>query len=89
MNIDFDELKNVTDEALMISMIKMLVFQELKDKPRINEHILKDKINTKPNEFYKPEGLDIKTQNNFNVFIKKLADKILEETKTDDKNAYV
>ena len=37
MKIDFDELKNITDEALMISLIKMLVFQELKDKTKINK----------------------------------------------------
>ena len=82
MNIDFDELKNVTDEALMISIIKMLVFQELKDKLIINKDTLKYKINIKPNEFYKPESLDLKTQNNFDVFVKKLVDKIMEETKT-------
>lgn len=84
MNMDSDELKNVADEALMISLIKMLVFQELKDKTRINEYTLKDKINTKPNEFYKPEELDLKTQNNFNAFIKNLVDKIFEETKADE-----
>ena len=71
MKIDFDELKNITDEALMISLIKMLVFQELKDKTKINEYKLKDKINTRPNEFYKPEDSDLKDLNNFEIFIKK------------------
>ena len=84
--MNFDELKNITDEALMISMIKMLVFQELKDKPIINKHTLKDKINTKPNEFYKPECLDLETQDNFNMFIKNIGYEILEETR-EDKNA--
>lgn len=89
MKIDFDELKKVTDEALMISMIKLLVFQELMDKSRINNNnTLKEKINVKPNEFFKSEAIDLKSQDNFNSFIKRLADEILEEIKKDDKTHF-
>lgn len=81
MNMDFNKLRTVTGEALMVSMIKMLVFKKLKDKPGINENILKDKINTKPNEFYKPKQLDLQGQNNFNSFIENLVNRIFEERK--------
>ena len=89
MKINFDELKKVTDEALMISMIKLLVFQELMDKSRINNNnTLKEKINIKPNEFFKSEEIDLKSQNNFNSFIKRLVDEILEEIKKNDKTHF-
>ena len=89
MKIDSDDLKKVTDEALMISMIKLLVFQELMDKSRINNNnTLKEKINVKPNEFFKSEEIDLKSQDNFNSFIKRLADEILEEIKKDDKTHF-
>lgn len=89
MKIDSDDLKKVTDEALMISMIKLLVFQELMDKSRINNNnTLKEKINVKPNEFFKSEEIDLKSQDNFNSFIKRLADEIFEEIKKDDKTHF-
>ncbi|MCK4521252.1 MAG: hypothetical protein KAU20_01670 [Nanoarchaeota archaeon] len=81
MELNFNEIKSLTDEALMISTVKMLVFKELKDELMIDEKELKDKINSKPNDFYKPEELDILVQDNFNDFIKKLVDLISEEIK--------
>ena len=89
MKINVDELKKVTDEALMISMIKLLVFQELMDKSRINNNnTLKEKIKIKPNEFFKSEEIDLKSQNNFNSFIKRLVYEILEEIKKNDKTHF-
>ena len=79
MELDFNEIKNLTDEALMISTIKLLVFKELKDISKIDEDELKDKINSKPNEFYKPEKLDISSQYDFDIFIKRLVNLISEE----------
>lgn len=72
MDIDLDKLKNITDEAMMISMIKMLVFKNLNEK-------IKTKIDSKPNNFYKPKGQDIRTQNDFNSFINSLLDRVIEE----------
>lgn len=72
MDIDLDKLKSITDEAMMISMIKMLVFKNLNDK-------IKNKIDSKPNNFYKPKGQDIQTQDAFNSFINSLSDKIIKE----------
>lgn len=79
--MDFNKLRTITDEALIVSMIKMLVFKKLKDKLGINEDILKEKINTKPNEFYKPKQLDLQDKNNFNSFIENLVNRIFEETR--------
>lgn len=86
MGITFDELKKVTSEALMISMIKMLVFQELRNKLEIDEDILKEEINKKPNEFFKPTKLCLKTQSDFTGFIKNLSNKLFEEIKENDGN---
>lgn len=73
MNIDLDKLKSITDEALMISTIKMLVYKDLNE-------IVKNKINNRPNNFYKPTEQDFKTEDNFKSFINILSDKILKET---------
>lgn len=69
---NLDKLKNITDKALMISMIKTLVFKELNEK-------VKTRIDSKPNDFYKPDERDFQTQDNFKSFINTLSDKILKE----------
>ncbi|MDP2845939.1 MAG: nucleotidyltransferase domain-containing protein [Candidatus Methanoperedens sp.] len=72
MDIDLDKLKSITDEAMKISMIKMLVFKNLNEK-------IKTKIDSKPNNFYEPKEQDIKTKENFNSFINSLSDRIIKE----------
>ena len=77
MKTKSDKLKNIIEEALMISMIKMLVFQELKNKQRVN--ILKSKINNISDDFYKPCEQDLKSEYRFIVFIKKLSQEIIKD----------
>lgn len=82
MDISFEDLKSTTDEALMISMIKLLVFKDLKERLEANENkqrIIKDRINEQSNDFFKPTEQDFRTQDYFNSFIKKLSEKILNE----------
>lgn len=74
MNIDLDKLKSITDEALMISMIKILVYKDLNEK-------LKNKINNSPNNFYKPSEQNFRTPEDFKSFINILSDKILKEVR--------
>lgn len=72
MDIDLDKLKSIIDDARRISVIKMLVFKDLNEK-------IKTKIDSKPNNFYKPNEQDIRTQDDFNSFINSLSDKIIKE----------
>ncbi len=72
MDIDLDKLKSIIDDARRISEIKMLVFKDLNEK-------IKTKIESKPNNFYKPTEQDIQTQDDFNSFINSLSDKIIKE----------
>lgn len=69
---NLDKLKNLTDKALMISMIKILVLKDLNEK-------VKMEIESKPNDFYIPNEHDFQTQDNFKSFINTLSDKILKE----------
>jgi flavoprotein len=79
MKTNFNELKNIIDEALMISMIKMLVYQEVKNRQGVKEYILKSKINNISDDFYKPCGQDFKNEDSFNAFIKKLSQEIIKD----------
>ncbi|ODS35757.1 hypothetical protein BEH94_06135 [Candidatus Altiarchaeales archaeon WOR_SM1_SCG] len=78
MDITLNELKNATDEALKISMIKMLVFEKLKSKVH-NESTLKNRINSKTNKSYKPSETDLKNPKSFNLFIENLSKEILSD----------
>ncbi len=69
---DLYKLKTITDKSLMISMIKMLVFKNLNEK-------VKNIIDSKPNDFYKPNEQDFRTEENFKKFINILSDKIIKE----------
>jgi hypothetical protein len=77
MNIE--KLKEVTDEALMVSMVKMLVFQKLIDKPGVSEYILKNKINHISNDRFMPGEDVLRKQEKFNFFIEKLSNFVLAE----------
>ena len=79
MKTNFNELKNIIDEALMISMIKMLVYQDVKNRPWIKEYGLRSKINYRSNDFYKPCEQDFKNEGSFNAFIKKLSQEIIKD----------
>ncbi|HDL01561.1 MAG TPA: hypothetical protein ENH23_04940 [candidate division Zixibacteria bacterium] len=82
MDIDFEDLKSITDEALLISTIKMLVFKGLKEKLDANENeldVILETLNEKPNDFFKPDELEFITQIKFNDFITNLTEKILNE----------
>lgn len=69
---NLDELKNISDKALQISIIKILVLQDLNEK-------IKNKIDSNQNDFYQPSEQNIQTQDNFKSFINNLSDKILKE----------
>ena len=82
MDIDFEDLKSITDEALLISTIKMLVFKGLKEKLDANENeldVILETLNEKPNDIFKPDELEFITQIKFNDFITNLTEKILNE----------
>ena len=79
MKAKSDKLKNIIEEALMISMIKMLVFQEVKNRQGVKEYILKSKINNISDDFYKPCEQDLKSEYRFNVFVKKLSQEIIKD----------
>jgi len=78
MDINLNELKSATDEALKISIVKMLVFQQLKSKVH-NESTLKNRINSKTNKSYKPSETDLKNPKSFNLFIENLSKEILSD----------
>ena len=73
---DFDKLKTATEQSLLISMVKVLILKDLNDK-------IKNKIDSKPNDFFKPREEDLKTIDNFNSFINRLSSKIIEDDLTD------
>lgn len=77
MSLTFDELKDATNEALIISTVKLLVFKQLKNKYDLTDDVAKNKVNSKPNKFYKPGESDMSTQSNFNRFIEKLSESLL------------
>lgn len=69
---NLNKLKSITDKSLMISMIKLLVFNNLNEK-------VKKLVDDKPNDFYKPTEKDLRTEAEFKSFINILTDKILKE----------
>lgn len=78
MKTNSNKLGNIIGETLMISMIKMLVFQEVKKRPGVEEDVLRSTINNRDNDFYKPSEQDLKGKHSFNTFIKKLSQDIIK-----------
>lgn len=73
---DFDKLKTATEQSLLISMVKVLILKDLNDK-------IKNKIDSKPNDFFKPREEDLINIDNFNSFINSLSLKIADEDLTE------
>lgn len=73
---DFDKLKTATEQSLLISMVKVLILKDLNDK-------IKNKIDGKSNDFFKPREEDLKNIDNFTSFINRLSLKITEDDLTD------
>ena len=73
---DFDKLKTATEQSLLISMVKVLILKDLNDK-------IKNKIDSKPNDFFKPSEQDLQNSENFKLYINRLSSKIIEEDLTD------
>ena len=69
---DFDKFETATGQSLLISMVKVLIQKDLNDK-------IKNKIDSKPNDFFKPSEDDLKNIDGFNSFINRLSSKIVEE----------
>lgn len=69
---DFDKIETATEQSLMISMAKVSILKDLNDR-------IKNKIDSKPNDFFKPREEDLKNIDNFNSFINRLSSKIVEE----------
>lgn len=79
MKTNSNKLKNIIDEALMISMIKILVFQGVKNRPGVKEYILKSKINNRSDDFYKPSEQDLKSKYRFSTFVEKLSQELIKD----------
>jgi predicted RNA-binding protein with RPS1 domain len=78
--INFDNVKAISDEALMLSIVKLLVFQKLKrNKSNVNELKIKEMIEKKDDNFFRPNENDLQNQKNFNTFLEKLSNSIVTE----------
>jgi len=79
MSLEIDYIRNV-EESLSITIVKILILKELVKDSEISLkdlESLKEKINKRPNDFFKPKEENMKDEKSFEDFIINLSKNVI------------